>query len=61
MKPIRYYSPQGEPDQGRSSTNDNDSILREEGTHEPGDTPLEDQEELPGGYIHGHVYQGQDE
>ncbi|MCK8494642.1 MULTISPECIES: hypothetical protein [Spirosoma] len=61
MKTIRWYSPGGDGDQGGSSADDRESILRQEGTHEPGDTPLEDQEELPGGFIHGHVDQGNDE
>lgn len=61
MKTIRWYSPGGDGDQGGSSDDDRESILRQEGTHEPGDTPLEDQEELPGGFIHGHVDQGNDE
>jgi hypothetical protein len=61
MKIVRWYSPGGEEEQGGSSANDSESILRQEGKHEPGDTPLEDQEELPGGFIHGHVDQGNDD
>ncbi|GAB3496704.1 hypothetical protein GCM10027341_15890 [Spirosoma knui] len=60
MNKVRWYSPGGEGDQGGSSANDQESTLSQEGTHEPGDTPLEDQEELPGGYVHGHVDQGED-
>ena len=61
MKTVRWYSPESEGDQGRASTNDSESVLSQEGSHEPGDTPLEDQEELPGGYIHGHVDQKEDD
>lgn len=61
MKTQRWYSPGGEADQGGNTANDRESILRQEGPHEPGDTHLEDQEELPGGFIHGHVDQGEDE
>ena len=60
MKTVRWYSPGGEGDQGGNSATDRESVLRQEGPHEPGDTPLEDQEELPGGFIHGHVDQGED-
>ncbi|RYF75993.1 MAG: hypothetical protein EOO39_06175 [Cytophagaceae bacterium] len=61
MKTIRQYSPGGEGEEGGNSAIDRESILRQEGAHEPGDTPLEDQEELPGGFIHGHVDQGNDD
>ena len=45
MKTIRQYSPGGEGEEGGNSAIDRESILRQEGAHEPGDTPLEDQEE----------------
>ncbi|GAB3545635.1 hypothetical protein [Spirosoma fluminis] len=61
MNKVRLYSPGGEGDQGGSSANDQESAMRQEGTHDPGNTPLDDQEELPGGYVHGHVDQGEDE
>lgn len=61
MKTIRQYSPEGDTDQGGNTTTDQESILRQEGSHEPGDTPLDDQEELPGGFIHGHVDQDNDD
>ena len=59
MKTIRMYSPGGEADQAGSTANNNDSSQEE--AHEPGNTPLDDQEELPGGYIHGHADQDKDD
>lgn len=61
MKMVRWYSPGGETEQGGDRDTDRESILQQEGPHEPGDTSLDDQEELPGGYIHGHVDQGEDD
>jgi hypothetical protein len=61
MKTVRWYSPEKDGDGQGNSASDRESVLRQEGSHEPGDTPLEDQEELPGGFIHGHVDQGEDD
>ncbi|WP_461041832.1 hypothetical protein [Spirosoma harenae] len=51
MKIIRWYSPGGEAEQGGNTADGKESAE----SHEPGNTPLADQEELPGGYIHGHA------
>ena len=61
MKTVRWYSPEGDADQGGTSDNDSESVLLQEGAHQHGDTSLDDQEELPGGYIHGHVDQDKDD
>ncbi|GAB4034664.1 hypothetical protein [Spirosoma gilvum] len=61
MKTVRWYSPGGEAEQGGNMNDNNESGQRQEGQHEPGNTPLEDQEELPGGYIHGHAEADKDE
>ncbi|GAB4043848.1 hypothetical protein [Spirosoma litoris] len=55
MKTVRFYSPGNEANQGGSSSADSKPAQHQEEQHEPGNTPLDDQEELPGGYIHGHV------
>ncbi|MBD2702048.1 hypothetical protein IC229_15465 [Spirosoma sp. BT702] len=57
MQSIRWYSPGGDADQGGNTANDNDSNQSQEGQHQPGNTPLDDQEELADGYIHGHAEQ----
>ncbi|GAB3700612.1 hypothetical protein GCM10027592_27760 [Spirosoma flavus] len=61
MQTIRWYSPGGEADQGGNMDNDNASVQGQEGQHQPGNTPLDDQEELADGYIHGHVEQDEDD
>ncbi|GAB3750564.1 hypothetical protein [Spirosoma pomorum] len=61
MKMLKYYSPDGDADQGGNLKTNQESASQQGGTHEPGNTPLDDQEELPGGFIHGHVDQDEDD
>ncbi|WP_460949047.1 hypothetical protein [Spirosoma daeguense] len=61
MKTIRWYSPGGEAEQGGNTGNDSASVQDQQEQHQPGNTPLDDQEELADGYIHGHVDQDEKE